>query len=120
MKMIDVILEKYVEDPYMIDNDIYYHKPSFDEISRFDVADRPSYRPAKKIAKKEPVKPKRVPSGKKYTGMAKIVYTHRTGIQEDISNSFGPVAIVKTKLKNIIRFMDPEDAKCYSIKYETL
>ena len=119
-QMIGVLSEKYIEDPYMADNDIYYHSPSYDEIERFDVADRRSYRPTKKTAIKNIIKSPKVPSGKKYTGMAKIIYTYRTGKEEDVKNSIGPIAVVKTKFKNMLKSMSTEEAKNYSIKYELL
>lgn len=119
-KIVDILLEKYIEDPYMADNDIYYYEPSYDEISRFDVLDRSSYRPSKKTISKNTIGNKKIPSNKKYTGMAKIIYTHPTGKQEDVKNSVGPIAVVKAKFNNILKFMNTDDAKNYSIKYELL
>ena len=75
--------------------------------------------PNKNFGKPIQFKREKEPSGKNYTGKAKVIYTYPNGIQVDVKNSEGPVAVVQQKLSRI-KSQSTKDAPFYSIKYETL
>jgi hypothetical protein len=133
-EIINILSEKYVEDPYFVDNDIYEYQPTQAEIEMFDKIDKPVYSdfrgfdvkkdpnrfdPNKNFGKEIKFKREKKPSGKNYTGRAKIVYTYPGGIQTDVKDGIGPVAVVKDKLKRI-QNLRTKDAPFFSIKYEII
>lgn len=132
--IINILSEKYVEDPYYVDNDIYDYNPSQNEIDDFNKIDIPSYHdfkgfgefkmddrygPNKKFIKPIKFKREKKPSGKNYTGRAMIVYTYPGGMEVKVKNSEGPIAVVVDKLKKI-KQLNKNDAPFYSIKYEVV
>lgn len=132
--VVNILVEKYIDDPYFRDNDIYDYIPSNKEIENFNRIDNPkpfrvnnnddynkNYRLHNhNYSTDKPIKLKKeVPnSGVKYTGRAKIIYTYPNGRQEDVKNSIGPVAVVKNKLRELKKQVSTKDAPFYSIKYE--
>lgn len=133
-QIVNILSEKYVEDPYFVDNDIYGYQPTQDEIDDFNKIDKPVYSnfrgfdtkkepnkfdPNKNFGKEIKFKREKIPSGKNYTGMAKIVYTYPGGMQTDVKDSVGPVAVVVDKLRRI-KHQRTKDAPFFSIKYEII
>ena len=133
-EVIGILAEAYTNDPYFADNDIYDYEPNQSEIDDFNKVDKPQYSnfkgfenpkdanrfdPNKNFGKPIQFKREKEPSGKNYTGKAKVIYTYPNGIQVDVKNSEGPVAVVQQKLSRI-KSQSTKDAPFYSIKSETL
>ena len=131
-QVINILSEKYVEDSYFSDNDIYDYEPNQSDIDDFNKIDKPQYSdfrgferpkdpnkfdPNKNFGKTVKFKREKEPSGKNYTRRAKIIYTYPNGMQVDVKNSEGPVGVVKQKLDRL-KANSTKDAPFYSIKYE--
>jgi len=122
---INTLSEVYVKDPYLD----WDYEPTQAEIDAFNKVDKPPrinlsnyYAKMDKDAKVKNValpKPaKKVPSGKKYTGMATIMYMYPGGKHVEVKDSFGQVAIVTKKLQMIRKNVNKSEGVRYYIKYE--
>jgi hypothetical protein len=133
-KVVNILSEEYVQDSYFIDNDIYDYEPNNKEIDSFNKIDKsiksdfrgfdnPDNEKRMEFNRNfgQDIKFKREtkPSGKNYTGRAKIVCTYPGGMQLDVKGSEGPAAVVVDKLKKIKK-QNTKDAWLYSIKYEVI
>ena len=117
------LIEAYIEDPYLIDNDIYDYQPTYDEIKSFNAKDKYPNTEFKGFGnvKKNNV---RVPSidnartyqkGKKYTGNATLYFLYPDGHKEFISKN--KIPIITNMKKNMMK-NDPKNKNSYMIIYE--
>jgi len=128
------ITEAYSEDPYLKDNDIYDYEPNQAEIDNFNKVDKQPYSDFRGFDTKKdpnkidpnvnfnkPIKFKREtpPSGKKYTGRAKLVFLNPNGTEVDVKHGEGPVPAI-INLQKIKQQANKAEANRYIIKYETL
>lgn len=118
-----VLNERYVEDPYMKDNDIYDHEPTQAEIDAFNRIDhRPFIKPKEEPKPSVAVKPKikRVKGGDlfkpkvNYTGMARLVDISG-GKTETID--YGKIGLMKYKLSKLIE-QNPNNKDMYRVQLE--
>lgn len=120
---LNILAERYSEDPYMKDNDIYDYDATQSEIDAFNRIDhRPFIKPKEDpapVIKKEPKrkidnKPNPFKPKVNYTGMARLVSVY--GDKTEVID-YGKIGLMKYKLKKLIE-QNPNNKDIYRVQLE--